>query len=35
MFFVLFSLQFNEASTIVGLKNFQTMHKRTLCQHSL
>jgi len=29
-FFVLFSLQFHEASTMVGLKNFQTLYKRTL-----
>jgi len=34
-FFVLFSLQFHEASTMIVLKNFQTLYKRTLCEHSL
>jgi len=35
LFFVLFSLQFHETSTIFGLKNFQTFYKRTLCGWSL
>jgi len=35
LFFVLFSLQFHEAPTIVGLKMFHTVCKRTLCEHSL
>jgi len=35
LFFVLFSLQFHEASTMFGSKNFQTFYKRTLCGHSL
>jgi len=33
LFFVLFSLQFHEAPTMVGLKMFQTVYKRTLCEH--
>jgi len=32
--FVLFSLQFHEASTMVGLKMFETLDKPTLCEHS-
>jgi len=32
---MLFSLQFHEASTMVGLKMFQAVCKRTLCEHSL
>jgi len=31
---MLFSLQFHEAPTMVGLKIFQTVYKRTLCEHS-
>jgi len=30
LFFVLFSLQFHEAPTMVGLKMFQTVYKCTL-----
>jgi len=35
LFFQLFSLQFHEAHTMVGLKMFQTVYKRTFCEHSL
>jgi len=35
LFFVLFSLQFHEAPTTVGLKMFQTVYKQMLCEHSL
>jgi len=35
LFFMLFSLQFYEAPTIFGLKMFQTVYKRTLCEHNL
>jgi len=35
LFFVLFSLQFHEAPTMVGVKMFQTVCKRMLCEHSL
>jgi len=35
LFFVLFSLQFHEATTMVGLQMFQTVFKRTFCEHSL
>jgi len=35
LFFMLFSLQFHKASTMFGLKMFQIVYKRTLCEHSL
>jgi len=35
LFFMLFSLQFHETPTMVGLKMFQTVYKRKLCEHSL
>jgi len=35
LFFILFSVQFHEASTMVGLKVFQAVCKRTLYEHSL
>jgi len=34
LFFVFFPLQFNETPTMVGLKMFQTVYKRTLCEHN-
>jgi len=33
--FMLFSLQFHEAPTMVSLKKFQTLYKGMLCEHSL
>jgi len=33
--FILFSLQFHEVPTMFGLKMFQTVYKRTFCEHSL
>jgi len=33
--FCVISLQFHETSTMVALKNFQTLYNRTLCEHSL
>jgi len=33
--FMLLSLQFRKSSTIFGLKMFQTVYKRTLCEHGL
>jgi len=35
IFFMLFSLQFHESSTMVGLEMLQTLYKRTLCERSL
>jgi len=35
LFFMLFSLQFHEAPTMVGLKMCQIVYKCTLCENSL
>jgi len=35
LFFMLFSWQFHEASTMIGLNLFQTVHKCRICEHSL
>jgi len=32
---MLFSFQFHEAPTMLVLKNFQTVYKRSLCEQSL
>jgi len=35
LFFMLFSLQFHEAPTVLDLKVFQTVYTRALCGDSL
>jgi len=35
LFFSLFSLHVHEAPRMVGLKMFQTVYKRTLCENGL